>query len=116
MREVIHHTSAEQRLMGTGWPYNHQMATTPKSAPNRPRLTIGAPVHYVAFNLAPGPEYVCVPSVVRELGLEKTVRGLASPAVQPKFEFRTVRGGANEPGTWHYPDECDMTVLDAIIS
>jgi hypothetical protein len=44
--------------------------------------------------------------VVRELGLQKTVRGIASPAARPAFEFRSVRGGPSDPGTWHYPEDC----------
>jgi hypothetical protein len=79
---------------------------TPTSQPPRPRTTSGTPIHYVAFNLVAGAEYVCIPSVVRELGLQKTVRGVASPPVRPAFEFRSVRGGPDDPGTWHYPEDC----------
>jgi len=60
----------------------------------------------VAFNLLAGAEYLCIPSVVREPGPDKSVRGLASPSQRPAFEFKTVQGGRNDPGTWHYPEDC----------
>ena len=84
--------------------YNRGM--TPTSRPARARIASGTPIHYVAFNLLAGAEYLCIPSVVRELGLEKTVRGVASPSQRPAFEFRSARGGPNDPGTWHYPEDC----------
>lgn len=84
--------------------YNRSMTST--SQPLRPRTTSGTRIHYVAFNLVAGAEYVCIPSVVREVGLQKTVRGVASPPVRPTFEFRSVQGGASDPGTWHYPEDC----------
>jgi hypothetical protein len=79
---------------------------TPRSQPIRARIASGTLIHYVAFNLLAGAEYVCIPSVVRELGLLKTVRAVASPPQRPAFEFRTVRGGPGDPGTWHYPEDC----------
>ena len=84
--------------------YNRSM--TPAAQPIRARSTSGTPIHYVAFNLVAGAEYVCIPSVVRELGHQKTVRGVASPPVGPAFEFRSIRGGPSDPGTWHYPEGC----------
>src|SRR5579864_5185862 len=84
--------------------YNGSMTAT--SQPTRARIASGTLIHYVAFNLLAGAEYVCVPSVVRELGLQKTVRAVASPAKRPAFEFRTVQGGPGDPGTWHYPEDC----------
>jgi hypothetical protein len=70
------------------------------------RIASGTPIHYVAFNLLAGAEYVCIPSVVREVGLQKSVRAVASPSLRPAFEFRSVQGGPNDPGTWHYPEDC----------
>ncbi len=96
-RHVCHTPSGATR-------YNRRM--TPESRPTRARIASGTPIHYVAFNLLAGAEYLCIPSVVRELGLEKTVRGIASPSQRPAFEFRSVRGGPNDPGTWHYPEDC----------
>jgi hypothetical protein len=84
--------------------YNRRMA--PTSRPPRARIGKGTPIHYVAFNLLAGAEYLCIPSVVRELGLEKIIWGMASPAHRPAFEFRSVRGGPDDPGTWHYPEDC----------
>jgi hypothetical protein len=75
----------------------------------RPKNANGTLIHYVAFNLAAGAEYVCIPSVVRELGLQKTVRAIASPSLRPAFEFRSGQGGPNDPGTWHYPEDCANT-------
>jgi hypothetical protein len=79
---------------------------TAPSQPLRARIASGTLIHYVAFNLLAGAEYICIPSVVREAGLQKTVRAVASPAHRPEFEFRTVRGGPADPGTWHYPEDC----------
>ena len=79
---------------------------TPTSRPLRAKVGNGTPIHYVAFNLLAGAEYLCIPSVVRELAPDKTVRGIASPLQKPAFEFRTVRGGPSDPGTWHYPEDC----------
>ena len=66
----------------------------------------------MAFNLRAGAEYVCIPSVVRELGLQNTVRGVASPPIRPAFEFRSVQGSPSDPGTWHYPEDCVKARLD----
>ena len=79
---------------------------TPTSQRMRPKIASGTPIHYLAFNLKAGAEYVCIPSVVRELGQQKSVRAVASPSFRPAFEFRSVRGGPNDPGTWHYPEDC----------
>ena len=79
---------------------------TATSQPLHVRIASGTPIHYVAFNLLAGAEYVCIPSVVREPGLQTSVLGVASPSLRPAFEFRTVRGGPNDPGTWHYPEDC----------
>jgi hypothetical protein len=84
--------------------YNPRM--TPASRPARARLASGTPIHYVAFNLLAGGEYVCIPSVVREFGLQNIVRAIASPPLRPSFEFRSVRGTPSDPGTWHYPEDC----------
>src|ERR1051326_1012761 len=84
--------------------YNRRM--TPASQPPRARIASGTPIHYVAFNLLAGAEYVCIPSVVRELGLQKSVRAVASPSQGPTFEFRSVQGGPNDPGTWHRLEDC----------
>ena len=88
---------------------------TVTSQPLPARIASGTPIHYVAFNLLAGAEYVCVPSVVRELGLQNTVRGVASPAHRQPFEFRSVRGGPNDPGTWHYPEDCAATLQADIL-
>ena len=53
---------------------------TPTSRPPRAKVGNGTPIHYVAFNLLAGAEYLCIPSVVRELAPDKTVRGIASPS------------------------------------
>jgi hypothetical protein len=79
---------------------------TPTSQPRLTRIANGTPIHYVAFNLLAGAEYVCIPSVVRELGLQKTVRAVASPSQGRTFEFRSVQGGLNDPGTWHRLEDC----------
>ncbi|MBV9581161.1 MAG: hypothetical protein JO057_21475 [Chloroflexi bacterium] len=79
---------------------------TPASQPARERLGRGTSIHYVAFTLLAGSEYVCIPSVVRQLGLQQNVLAVASPPLRPAFEFRSVRGGPSDPGTWHYPEEC----------
>jgi hypothetical protein len=79
---------------------------TPGTQPVPARLASGTRIHYVAFNLVTGTEYVCVPSVVRELGMQSSVRGVASPPLGATFEFRTMRGGPSDPGTWHYPKDC----------
>ncbi len=84
--------------------YNARM--TPTSQLLRARIASGTPIHYVGFNLLAGAEYVCIPSVVRELGLQKTVRAVASPSLGPAFEFRSVQGGTNDPGTWHRVEDC----------
>jgi hypothetical protein len=81
---------------------------TPKTQAAPPRTASGTSIHYVAFNLVTGAEYVCIPSVVREVGLQNTVRGVASPPRRPAFEFRSVRGGPSDPGTWHYPRDCTV--------
>jgi hypothetical protein len=84
--------------------YNRRMTAT--SQPLRARIASGTPIHYVAFNLLAGAEYVCIPSVVRELGLQKSVRAVASPSQGPTFEFRSVQGGPDDPGTWHRLEDC----------
>lgn len=86
--------------------YNGRMTST--SQPLHARIATGTPIHYVAFNLLAGAEYVCIPSVVRELELQTSLRAVASPSRGPAFEFRGVQGGPNDPGTWHRVEDCAM--------
>jgi hypothetical protein len=45
-----------------------QVKCHPPGSSARPKIASGTPIHYLAFNLKAGAEYVCIPSMVRDPG------------------------------------------------